>query len=189
MIYNLMILAAVINVILGVLALVKGRNRLNLSFFALSMIFAAWNLCVVLWQGYGLDVFSRVNFVFVCFIPPVSLYFVMSLFDVNNGDGPLLPSMLRVYFTAAACWALYTGATFFSPGLLELYHSSAMRLSIFISEFVTLGATFAVLIGRYHKIKFKQEKTKVGYVILAFGILEGGRQPKGPRKSSSHPPF
>ncbi len=171
MIYNLIIAAAIINIILGVLALVKGRNRLNLSFFILSMLFAAWNTCIVLWQGYGLDVFSRINFLFIDFIPPVSLYFVMSLFGKPEEEEGFTSWLYKFYVLMAVSWAIFTSATFLSPALKDIYFSYACRAIIALYEFVTLAGTLSVIIFRYLKIRFKQERTKVGYVIFAFSIL------------------
>jgi signal transduction histidine kinase len=168
MIFILIAAAAVINIILGVLALIKGRNRLNLSFAILSFLFAAWNICVVFWDGYNLQVFSRINFLFVTFIPPAALFFVQSLFEEEN---PFLDGMLKLYAAFGLAGFVFTLSTFFSARMLDIYMLYQVRFAIFMYECLTLLATFGVLIYRYMRIKFKQERVKIRYVIIAFGLL------------------
>jgi|GEM_PF-1267461 signal transduction histidine kinase len=168
MIFILIAAAAVINIILGVLALIKGRNRLNFSFAILSFLFAAWNICVVFWDGYNLQVFSRINFLFVTFVPPAALFFVRSLFEEESR---FLDGMLKLYTALGLAGLVFTLSTFFSGHLLDIYMLYQVRFAIFMYECLTLLAAFGVLIYRYMRIKFKQERTKIRYVILAFGLL------------------
>jgi signal transduction histidine kinase len=169
MIFILIAAAAIINIILGVLALVKGRNRLNLSFSIISFLLAAWNICVVFWNGYNMPVFSRINFLFVTFVPPAALFFVKCLFEGENTS--VMDGMLKVYMTLAISGMVFTISTFFSKTLFDIYMLYQVRFAIFMYECLTLLGAFGALIYRYMHIKFKQEKIKIRYVIMAFFII------------------
>ena len=169
MIFILIAAAAIINIVLGVLALVKGRNRLNLSFAILSFLLAAWNICVVFWNGYNMPVFSRINFLFVTFVPPAALFFVKNLFEGENTA--VMDGMLKVYMALALSGMAFTLSTFFSKNLYDVYMLYQVRFAIFMYECLTLLGAFGALIYRYMHIRFKQEKIKIRYVIIAFFII------------------
>jgi signal transduction histidine kinase len=169
MIFDIILVTAVINVILGVLALTKGRSRLNFSFFMLSVLLAMWNFCVTMWQGYHLEAFSRINFLFVSLIPPAGMYFVMNLYNIKK------PGRTHNLFYAisfiSACYFLFTLATFAYPAINDAYGSYGNKVAILIYEFAALAAAFFVLVYHYPGIKFRQEKNRVKFVIIAFLIL------------------
>ena len=171
MIYYLIAAAAIVNVILAVLSLTKGRNRLNLSFSILSFLLAAWNICIVFSQGYNIEVFSRINFLFVTFIPLAALYFVISLFAKEKEDRVFMPLLIKLYYVLALAGFAITAATFFSAEALDFYRSYRVRFGLFLYEFLALAAAFTVLVYKYSRIKFKQEKIKIRYVTIAFGFL------------------
>jgi signal transduction histidine kinase len=169
MIFDIILVTAVINVILGVLALTKGRSRLNFSFFMLSALFAMWNFCVTMWQGYHLEAFSRINFLFVSMIPPAGMYFVINLYNIKKPGR--IHNVLYVVGLISACYFLFTLATFVFPAMNEVYGSYGNKAGILIYEFAALAAAFVVLVYHYPGIKFRQEKNRVKFVIIAFLIL------------------
>jgi signal transduction histidine kinase len=171
MVFNIIAAAAVINTVLGVLALTKGRSRLNLSFFFISILLALWNFFVVLWAGANITVFSRLNFIVISLIPPAGMFFVTSLFRLDKG--PMSYAAQAILVPAAAV-VVYTLSTFFSGPMLAWYDSRWCKIMIFIYEFTALLFVFIVLIYNYGRIKFKQEKIKIRYVIIAFLILYAG---------------
>lgn len=171
MIYYLIAAAAIVNIILAVLSLTKGRNRLNLSFSILSFLLAGWNLSIVFMDGYNLPVFSRINFLFVTFIPAASLYFVISLFKKENGSEPVLDWLMKFYCVLAVSGFIITAATFVSPEALAFYLSYPVRLGLFIYEFAAILLAMCILIYKFSIIKFKQEKSKIRYVVIAFMLL------------------
>jgi signal transduction histidine kinase len=168
MVFTLISLTAAVNIILGILALSKGRSSLNLSFAFLSFLLGFWNVCVVLWQGYNLPEFSRVNGMIIAFIPPAGLLFTMNLYKLNTG---FVKGLLRLILVLGLVVFLLAVLTFFSKTVLDIYNSYAVRFAIVVYEFVALVAALALLIRNLLTIKFKQEKIKTGYVIIAFIIL------------------
>jgi signal transduction histidine kinase len=171
MIFNIISAAAAGNVILGVLALTKGRNRVNLTFFFLSFLLALWNLFVVLWAGAGISVFARLNFIVITFIPLAGVFFVLSLFKPGKGFISLSPYII---LAPALGITAYTIGTFFSEPLFLWYDSRGCKTMMFAYELITLFFVIAAIAYNYVKVLFKQEKIKLRYVMAAFVILYAG---------------
>ena len=172
MIFDVIIATAVVNIVLAVIAIAKGRKRLNLVFFVMSLLLAAWNVCIVLWKGYNIEAFSRINFLFVNMIPPAAVFLVLTLFSV-----PLKSRAGKAFYAAALLSALngfYTLATFVSRPAFDLYYSRAIMTYFFAYEFLVISAAFAMMLYYYGRIKFRQEKLKVFYVFIAFAVLFAG---------------
>jgi signal transduction histidine kinase len=174
MIYYLIAAAAIVNVILAVLSLTKGRNRLNLSFSILSFLLAGWNISIVFMDGYNMPVFSRVNFLFVTYIPAAALFFVISLYRKGNEEDPVLSGLLKSYILLASAGFTLTAATFISERALAFYESFPVRFGLFAYEFTAILIALCVLVYKYSLIKFKQEKSKIRYVVIAFILLFAG---------------
>ena len=172
MIFDVIIATAVVNMVLAVIAIAKGRKRLNLVFFVMSLLLAAWNICIVLWKGHNIEVFSRINFLFVNMIPPAAVFLVLTLFSA-----PLKGRAGKLFYAAAVLSALngfYTLATFVSRPAFDLYYSRAVMTYFFAYEFLVIAAAFGLMLYYYGKIKFRQEKLKVFYVFIAFAVLFAG---------------
>lgn len=165
---TIIIMAAVINALLGVIALSRGKSRVNYSFAAMSLLFAFWNGLVAMWQGYGFEPLARVNFAVISLIPPAALFFVVSLFGMKGrSERPLL----GLFGVASAVYFLYGVSTFFYAPSLSVYDTPAIKLALFIYQFASTLIALVFLVYRYAQIKYKQEKTKIGYVIGAFAVL------------------
>jgi hypothetical protein len=172
MIFNVIIATAVVNIVLAVIAIAKGRKRLNLVFFVMSLLLAAWNVCIVLWKGNNIEAFSRINFLFVNMIPPAAVFLVLTLFSI-----PLKSLAGKVFYAAALLSVingLYTLATFISRPAFDLYYSRVIMTYFFAYEFLVISAAFGLMLYYYGKIKFRQEKLKVFYVFIAFAVLFAG---------------
>jgi len=170
MIYTIIAAAAVINIVLGILALTKGASRVNLSFFFLSLFLAAWNLCVVMWAG-GFEAAGRLNFVAISLIPTAGMVFVLSVFSITSGPLAAAPYIIAV---PGIGLILLTLGTFISAPLKQIYDSAWYKLAIFLYLFIPLLFAFGVLIYKLYFIKYRQEKIKVAYIITAFMILFAG---------------
>lgn len=167
MIFIFIAAAAVINIVLGILVLTKGASRVNLGFFMLSFLLAMWNLCVVLW-GTGISIAGKFNYIAVALIPAAGMFFVNAIFDVKKGPLAAAPAVI---LAPGAAIALFTAGTMFMEPLKQYFDTIPYRLVIFGYLFLPLIFAFGVLIVKYHGIKYKQEKTKVFYIITAFLIL------------------
>ena len=150
MIYTIIAAAAVINLVLGILALTKGASRINLSFFFLSLFLAMWNLCVVLWAG-GVEAFGRLNFVAISLIPTAGMFFVLSVFGITTG--PLAASPYVIAAPGAAI-ILFTLGTFIYAPFRQVYDTVWYKVTIFVYMFVPLLFAFGVLIAKLFSLKY-----------------------------------
>ncbi|HDT15751.1 MAG TPA: hypothetical protein ENN55_06030, partial [Firmicutes bacterium] len=171
MLFEFIIITAVFNALLGIIAVIKSRNRLNFSFFMLSMLLAAWNFCVVMYKNYGIEVFDRINFIVVLFIPAAALNFVMALFGKEGGRFLILRN---IYLAAAFLGTVFVGSTFFWGQMYQAFHSYACKVMNFLFEAGANILNFAILIKLHRGIKYKMEREKIGYVIIAFSVLLSG---------------
>jgi len=167
MTYNIILAAAVVNTILGVLALTKGRSGLNLSFAIMSILLAMWNLFVPITEG-GTEGAEQIMFMIIFLIPPAGVYFVISLYRIKKG--PII-RVFNVVLALAALNVLFLALTFFLTQALEVFKNDWYRRIILVYEFFSLAFGLWVLLYYYRKIKFKQEKIKIAYVITACFIL------------------
>jgi hypothetical protein len=172
MIFNIIIGTAVVNIVLAVIAVAKGRNRLNIAFFIMSLLLGAWNVCVVLWKGYDIEIFSRINFIFVDLIPPAALYLVMALYGIpmKSRTG----KVFAVFIGLSVINEMLTLTTFAVKTFYDAYYSYPVKVYQFAYEFITLFTAFAVLAHYYGRIKFRQERLKIFYVFAGFLVLFAG---------------
>ncbi|HRU38911.1 MAG TPA: hypothetical protein P5511_03465, partial [Candidatus Goldiibacteriota bacterium] len=171
MIFNLISAAAVVNIVLGILALTKGKNKVNLGFFFLSVLLAAWNLCVVMYSGVGIEAAGKFNYMAISLIPAAGLYFVLAVYNMTTGPVTALPKLLLL---PASLIIAVSAGSFFLDGLKPFYESTLFRLIIFAHLFIPLLFAFLILIIKYRGLQYKQERIKIGYIIVAFLILFAG---------------
>ncbi len=168
-IFFLIAATGAVNAVLGILALTKGKNRLNISFAILSILLAVWNALVILWQGPGgIFYLEKINAVVVSFIPPAAILLILTFFKITKGPGV---NLLRVSIIFSALLSLYSVSTFFSPALNSFYNTPPFKVWILVHIFVFSIAGFMLLLFKYRTVQYKQEKIKIKYVIFAFVIL------------------
>ncbi|MBN2754554.1 MAG: GHKL domain-containing protein [Candidatus Goldbacteria bacterium] len=171
-IFYLIAATGAVNAVLGILALTKGKNRLNISFAILSILLAAWNALVILWQGPGgIQYLEKINAVVVAFIPAAGIFLILTFFKITKGPGV---SLLKVSLIFSALLSLYSISTFFSPALDSFYNTPPFKVWVLMHIFVFSIAGFMVLLFKYRRVQYKQEKIKIKYVIFAFVVLFTG---------------
>lgn len=171
-IFYLIAATGAVNAVLGILALTKGKNRLNISFAILSILLAVWNALVILWQGPGgIHYLEKINAVVVSLIPPAGIFLILTFFKMTKGPGV---SLLRVSIIFSALLSLYSISTFFSPAMDSFYNTPPFKVWMLMHVFVFSMAGFLVLLFKYRRVQYKQEKIKIKYVIFAFVVLFTG---------------
>jgi len=65
MIITFLLATAIINFILGFLALSRGKAKINFYFLILSFLLGFWNLSIVFRTIYGYFIFERISYFFI----------------------------------------------------------------------------------------------------------------------------
>jgi len=171
MIYNIIAIAAAVNAILAIIALIKGINPLSVSFALLNLLLSGWAGCVLFWQHYGIEEFEVINRIVTSFIPMAGMFFTCSLFRLEKKT-----TINYTFFVGLPAFVLAGAAlmVFFNPEFEEFEKSFLYQSGIMIYIFAALIVVFYVLISNYRLVKFRQEKIKIGIVILAFLVLFTG---------------
>lgn len=163
--------AAAVNFALSIIALTKGQNRLNVSFAVLSFLLGLWNIFIVLLDGYGIEVFGRINFINITLIPLAGMYFAAVVYREKNG--PLVKMFYAMFVPAAAMLVYGVGSFFYEPFFLW-YDSKWCKIMIFAYMFGMLLLVVGSLISNFGSIRYKQEKIRIRYVIIAFLFVFAG---------------
>ncbi len=171
MIYTIIAIAAAVNAILAIIALIKGTNLLSVSFALLNLLLSGWAACVLFWQHYGHAEFEIINRMVTSLIPAAGMLFTCALFRLDNKK--------TVFYTAIIG---VPAVILFGTAFMSLFNKSfeSFEKSVLFQEFLmvyifgALLVVFFVLIRNYMSIKFRLEKIKIGIVISAFLVLFTG---------------
>jgi len=169
MLYPLILISAFLNIVIGILALSSGKNRLNLSFALICFLLASWNICFYLGNKYELTALYRINFALASFIPPFLLYFVNHL--DNRKTFKMARFLFWPMFMCAALNLLFIALTFLSSTAQSMYASKNRNIYIFLYMLISLLLAFVLLLLRYRSAVSTYERKRLLYIIAAFLIV------------------
>jgi len=169
MIITFLLATAIINFILGFLALSRGKAKINFYFLILSFLLGFWNLSIVFRTIYGYFIFERISYFFINFIPLFFFLFFNALLKLEKNKFILFN--LYSAFLFMLINFLIISLSFFNENFYDLFNSYFFRLYFFIYVCLYLISIFLFILITRNKIKFKQERTKLTYVIIAFLII------------------
>lgn len=169
MIISFLLTTAIINFILGFLALSRGKAKINFYFLILSFLLGFWNLSIVFRIIYGYFIFERISYIFINFIPPFVLLFFNALLKLEKNKFMLFNLYSAILFMLINLIIILI--SFFNENFYNLFNLYFFRLYFFIYVCLYLISIFLFILIIRNKIKFKQEKTKLTYIIIAFLII------------------
>jgi signal transduction histidine kinase len=169
MIISFILATAIINFILGFLALSRGKAKINFYFLILSFLLGCWNLSIVFRTIYGYFIFERIIYIFINFIPPFVFLFFNALLKLEKNKFILFNLYSSILFMLTNLIIILL--SFLNINFYNLFNLYSFRLYFFIYVFLYLISIFIFILITRNKIKFKQEKTKLTYIIIAFLII------------------
>ncbi len=165
---SIVILAAVVNAILAIIAIARSREPINTSFFFMSILLAGWGVCVALWQYFGIKIFESINFMIVSLIPAAGNALAISLYKRKN---VIMDRIFKVTIILGIISSFSAFMTIIDRSWYEIYFSGPGKLAVFIFMFGALSISMGYLVYMYNKVTYKQEKNKIKYVIAGLWIL------------------
>ncbi|MCX7698594.1 MAG: HAMP domain-containing histidine kinase [Candidatus Goldbacteria bacterium] len=169
MIISFVLTIAAINFILGFLSLTRGREKVNIYFFILSLLLGLWNLSIALRIIYGTFIFERLSYFFIDFIPIFVFLFIATILKADKSRFIKINLILSVFF----CFInfIFIFLSFLNGHFFVLFNSYQYRLYFFIYVFLFLFLAFLFILKERRKIKFKQERIKITYLVIAFLVI------------------
>jgi len=165
---SIVILAAVVNAILAIIAIARSREPINISFFFMSILLAGWGACVALWQYFDIMIFESINFMVVSLIPAAGNALSIALYRKKNRA---MERMFLATLILGIISFVFAFMTIINRQWYQIYFSGPGKLAVFIFMFGALSITMGYLVYMYNRITYKQEKNKIKYVITGLWIL------------------
>jgi len=169
MLYWFILIAAVLNIAIGLMVLIQKRNPVNISFSVLCFLFAAWNVCMYLSYGYGIMIYKHINQGLICFIPPVALYMGAKM---RTDQHPSLFKKVNIFILLIACVnACIVFMTIYFPKNINLYNTNPFRLYLVIYMATSLLFMLGVIFNGYRNEKFKFARRRLAFIFYGFSAL------------------
>jgi len=169
MLLNIILLVSLLHIFLGLVVVRERQTPVNMAFGVFSLLLSVWNVCAYFIIGYHLTIFMKYININGNLIPPVAAYMTMLLVRKEKALG--YKRFNIVISVLSLLMVTFVSLSFFIKSFDSIFKSDIYQLYDISYKIITLGTTIVILFYSFKNNKFKYQRRKLGFLLIAFQIV------------------